>query len=163
MRSISFFFLLFLCSVLFLSIIMSKSLSPRPSCRSGLRLMSSSLSESLAAGRLFSSRATACSFMSPSPSLSEIAGRAGIASRSSSESAPNASLTTFFFLLSTSLPDLDPDLLLDRDLDLDLDLDLLPDFDRLTDRDRDLDLEPDLLRLLPLSKDWLLERLPLRA
>merc|ERR1719357_1416283 len=118
MRSISFFFLLFLCSVLFLSIIMSKSLSPRPSCRSGLRLMSSS--------------------------LSEIAGRAGIASRSSSESAPNASLTTFFFLLSTSLPDLDPDLLLDRDLDLDPDFDLDLDTERDLDPDFDLDRDFDL-------------------
>merc|ERR1719452_7431 len=148
-RSISFFFLLFLMSTLFLSIIISKSLKPLPSVLSGDRLISSSLSDPGVAGLL--GLAAACSLLPPSPSLSEMGGRAGAPpeaafSPSSSESPPNASFTTFFFLLSISLSDLEPDLLLERDFDLDPDLDL----DRETDRD--LDLERDLL--LDLEADW---------
>merc|ERR1719431_745910 len=152
----SFFFLLFLCSVLFLSIIMSKSLNPLPSVLSGDLLISSSLSESLVAGLLFSSLGAA-GVSAPSPSLSDIAGSAGAFPSSSSESPPKASLTTCFFLFSMSLPDLDPDrdLLLEGDLDLDPERDFDPDFD--LERDLDLDLERDLDPDLDLERDLDLE------
>lgn len=121
--------------------------------------MSSSLSDPLLTGLLGSSLGR--SLLPPSPSLSEIAGRAGALLPSSSESPPKASLTTCFFLLSMSLPDLDLDLLLERDLDLDPDLDLEaerdldPDLDLERDLDLDLDLELDRERVsdLDLSRD----------